>query len=103
MKIHIDKTIKVGSIVKGYYKGYWRVLELIDRTGYYNPSVIPLVYGELVLDSNGDMVAKHKRRHWCLGWSRRVTKELVESMNTDGIELFEQRKQNLLKIVVDSQ
>lgn len=98
MKIHIDKTIKVGSIVKGYFKGYWRVLELIDRTGYF-----PLIYGELVLDSNGDMVAKHKRRHWCLGWSRRVTKELVESMNTHGIELFEQRKRNLLKIVVDSQ
>ncbi len=84
--------------------GYWRVLEFIDLSDrIYNRSEIPLIVGELALDRNGNIVRKRTQRRWSLGWSRRVTKERVESINTGGNEIFERQKQNIMQIVVDSE
>lgn len=97
-----DKTIKVGDIVTGYYKGYWRVTVIVERPReslngtIYTPA--PLIHGELVLDSNGKK-AKKRRESWDISYSRKVDRAMVEKIITNDQEAFETKKNNLLELL----
>jgi len=89
-----DKTIKVGDIVTGYYKGYWRVVEVRKRKEY-----APIIVGELVLDSNGNK-AKKKRNEWDSSYSKKITLCEVKKIIDYDLEYFTNKKKNLLNLVV---
>lgn len=102
MKLTYDKTIKVGDIVTGYYKGYWRVTNVEQRNNYtmgsktYHPA--PLITAELVLDSNG-MKAKRRTANWDISYSKKITKEVVQQIIDQEVAEFVQKKANLMAMI----
>lgn len=82
--MNFDNTIKVGDIVTGYHKGYWRVTSIEDRG-----SVNPLVTYEKVLDSNRNPCGKTEKQ--CdMGYCKKMDKsELVKQMSKDSKAFYD--------------
>lgn len=81
------KDIKIGSIVTGYYGGYWRIVRIEDRSNqlYNNPNLQtshpePLAIMVLVMSAKGVRPKKvGAEKQCCISYCRLVTPERVES------------------------
>jgi hypothetical protein len=99
-KFKYDSSIKVGDIVTGYYKGYWKITEIVhrkyERKRHYQPN--PLFVGVLLLDSNGNKVAP-KHNNWDASYSKKITREFVFGIIDYGLDYFIIKKNNLLELI----
>lgn len=99
-KFKYDSNIKVGDIVTGYYKGYWRIIEIVhrkyEREQHYQPN--PIFIGVLLLDSNGNKV-KSKRQHWDAYYSKKITRDYATGIIDYDLDYFIIKKLNLLELI----
>ena len=80
--------IKVGDIVTGYFKGYWEVTKIEDRSsclykypvadGSLHPK--PLIYGRLVMSDNNKLSkpGKGAEKSWDISYSHVVDRAKID-------------------------